>query len=156
MARPTVYSEDLAENLCQRIVGPPARSLRLACQAPKMPTPSTVYRWAAARAAFGERLARAYEARGQGLLDEAHDLVMELEARCRAADRALGKGKVVECPGRQTVRATLAAADLKIRLAEKLAPKKYGALLRLGGEDGVALPLVLLKHQQKDGQAADA
>lgn len=74
MGRPSMFSEELAATICERI----AEGERLTdiCKEPGMPNRRTVWRWTTEKEAFRDELARATEAATHGLVDE-------LVAACR-------------------------------------------------------------------------
>jgi hypothetical protein len=78
MGRPSLFSEELAANICERI----AEGERLTdiCKTPGMPNRRTVWRWTTENQAFRDELARATEAATHGLVDE-------LVAVCRTASK---------------------------------------------------------------------
>lgn len=66
--RPSSYTEEVADIICERIVG--GESLRAICSDKAMPPASTVFRWLAAHDDFRERYTRAQEARAEAFADE--------------------------------------------------------------------------------------
>lgn len=59
MGRPTVYSEELADIICDRIAD--GESLRAICSDEDMPARSTVRKWSHDNPSFSAQYARAYE-----------------------------------------------------------------------------------------------
>ena len=68
MGRPSLFSDELAANICERI----AEGERLTdiCKQPGMPNRRTVWRWTTERQEFRDELARATETATHGLVDE--------------------------------------------------------------------------------------
>lgn len=62
MARPTKYTPELAERICQHIAG--GESLRSFCRSPEEPHVATVCRWIIKHDVFREQYAHAREAAG--------------------------------------------------------------------------------------------
>ncbi len=60
--RPTIYSEELAEEICKHIAG--GKSLREYCREEGKPAMSTVCRWIVGKEEFWEQYAQAREAAG--------------------------------------------------------------------------------------------
>lgn len=123
--RPTVYTQEIADLICERIAG--GESLRTICGELGLAA-STVIRWAVDDVqGFSEQYARARDAQADTLFDEI----------VRIAD---------EDPGTLDNGATDSGmvADKRLRVdarkwvASKLAPKKYGekTAMELTGKDG--------------------
>jgi hypothetical protein len=102
--RPTVFSEELANAICERLMD--GESLREICEASAMPHRSTVIRWMEARPIFATRVAHSRDMQAD-LMD---DLVLEV-ARNSTPETA------------SSDRVKIAAYQWR---ASKLAPKKYG------------------------------
>lgn len=94
-------------------------SLRSICRTPGFPAPSTVIKWTTEDADFGEQYARACEARADVYFDKLDDIGNDAEM----ADNA------VKVAGLR-----LKADNIKWQLA-RMAPKKYGDKLSVGGAD---------------------
>lgn len=62
MARPTIYTDELAEDICKHIAG--GRSLREYCREETAPSTSTVCRWIVGKPEFWEQYREAREAAG--------------------------------------------------------------------------------------------
>lgn len=113
MARPTTYSEEIADQICERLMD--AESLRSICEDERMPSRTTVHRWMVEIEGFGAKCARAREIQADTLFDDIQEV----------ADS--GNPDDVQ-------RAKLRVAAMQWR-ASKLAPKKYGEKLALAGDD---------------------
>jgi hypothetical protein len=68
MSRPSLYSQDLADAICERIAD--GESLRAICADEGMPGRTTVWRWLEASEAFRNQYARAREAQAESLADD--------------------------------------------------------------------------------------
>lgn len=112
MGRPSDYSEELAEFICDQIAD--GKSLRTICLADDIPNRSTVLRWLDVNAVFAAKYARAREAQGD-VMDE----MIADEARAATPE-------------------TAAVARVRIDAykwrASKLAPKRYGDKVALTGD----------------------
>lgn len=113
MGRPSSYSEAIADAICERLAN--GESLKAICAEDGMPGRETVRQWQAANEAFGAKCARAREAQA----DSEHDKMAEIEDRVLSGDLDPVAARVV-----------LASKQWR---ASKLAPKKYGDKLELGG-----------------------
>lgn len=120
MTRPSTYTEDLADRICERIAD--GESLRTICAGDDMPDRRTVLRWLAdaQHAGFATKHARARELQGD-LMDE----------------RILEVAETV-------TNETASAARVKIEAykwrASKLAPKRYGDRIDVVSSDQSAHP----------------
>lgn len=112
MGRPTSYTEEIAEKIC--ILLAEGDSLLEICAAPDIPDYSTVMRWVITRDDFYKIYARAREAQPEAFLD-----------------RSLGDLRAAKT--KDEIMAEARRLEALIRLAEKLAPKKYGNRLELAG-----------------------
>ncbi|RUV94325.1 terminase small subunit protein, partial [Mesorhizobium sp. M1A.F.Ca.IN.022.07.1.1] len=74
MARPTIYSDDIANTICEQIAE--GRSLRSICLDEAMPAKSTVFAWLAdsGRDDFRTKYVHAREAQADVLVDEMTDI----------------------------------------------------------------------------------
>lgn len=68
MARPTIYTDELANHICAQIAD--GQSLHLVCSPAEMPHRRTVLRWLAANEGFATNYARAKEHQAEYLADE--------------------------------------------------------------------------------------
>jgi hypothetical protein len=113
MGRPSSFCEKTADFICEGLMD--GKSMRQICDEPGMPNRSTVLRWMEERPDFASKCARARELQAD-LMD---DLVLE-EAKTCTNDNA------------QAARVRIAAYQWR---AAKLAPKRYGDKIAVGGAD---------------------
>lgn len=104
MGRPTIFTDALADEICERIMD--GESLRSICADEHMPGRTTVHRWMADVAGFSTRCARAREIQADTLFDDMQNVADE------------GNPEDVQ-------RAKLRVSTMQWR-ASKLSPKKYG------------------------------
>lgn len=129
MARPTIYSEELALEICEQIAQ--GNSLRSICERDDMPAISSVLLWVTKHTKFSEQYARAREAQADYYADELIEI----------ADTVLkdNEGKVFDDP------TAVARAKLRIEtrkwVASKLKSKSYGDKVtqEITGKDGGAI-----------------
>lgn len=119
MSRPTLYSIELADTICERLVN--GDSLRQVCEDEGMPHRSSVIRWLGADEAFATKYALAREAQA----DTMDDLILETANACTADTAAADRVKISAYQWR----------------ASKLKPKKYGdrTQTEITGADGAPL-----------------
>lgn len=121
MSRPSIYSEDLADAICERLRE--GESMRQICRDPEMPGRRTVEEWMAKDQGFRAKCARAREDQAD-LMD---DRILEVA----------GKTERDEIDP-QAARVVISALQWR---ASKLKPKVYGdsTLLKHGDQDGKPL-----------------
>jgi hypothetical protein len=105
------------EEIIRRISA--GESLRSVCQTEGFPSAPTVIRWTTEDEAFAEQYARACEARADTYFDKLDDIGSDAEK----AESAV-----------QVAGLRLKADNIKWQLA-RMAPKKYGDKLAIGGAD---------------------
>lgn len=136
MARPSKYSQQLADALCDLLVD--GKSLRTICSTAKMPSRSTVIRWLAENEAFRNQYARARELQADTLAEE----ILDIADKAVLGERLKkdGKGKVVERQTGDMVERSKLMIDARKWYAGKLQPKKYGERVALdhGVQDNLA------------------
>lgn len=125
MGRPSKYTPELAELICDRIAA--GKTLVSICRPTSMPHRNTVYGWLVADEVFSGMYARAKERQADALIDEAMARARRSSRETAAADRLLvdtlkwaaakfkphayGDKVQVEQSGGQTVRVVVEYAD---------------------------------------------
>lgn len=136
MARPSKYSQQLADAICELLVD--GKSLRTICSTAKMPSRSTVIRWLAVNEAFRNQYARARELQADTLAEE----ILDIADKAVLGERLKkdGKGKVLERQTGDMVERSKLMIDARKWYAGKLQPKKYGERVALdhGVQDNLA------------------
>ncbi|HEL5580141.1 MULTISPECIES: terminase small subunit protein [Stenotrophomonas] len=136
MARPSKYSQQLADAICDLLVD--GKSLRTICSTAKMPSRSTVIRWLAENEAFRNQYARARELQADTLAEE----ILDIADKAVLGERLKkdGKGKVLERQTGDMVERSKLMIDARKWYAGKLQPKKYGERVALdhGVQDNLA------------------
>lgn len=136
MARPSKYSQKLADAICDLLVD--GKSLRTICSTAKMPSRSTVIRWLAENEAFRNQYARARELQADTLAEE----ILDIADKAVLGERLKkdGKGKVLERQTGDMVERSKLMIDARKWYAGKLQPKKYGERVALdhGVQDNLA------------------
>lgn len=136
MARPSKYSPQLADAICDLLVD--GKSLRTICSTAKMPSRSTVIRWLAENEAFRNQYARARELQADTLAEE----ILDIADKAVLGERLKkdGKGRVLERQTGDMVERSKLMIDARKWYAGKLQPKKYGERVALdhGVQDNLA------------------
>jgi len=133
--RPTMFSAEVADEICERIAD--AESIRSICLDSKMPAKRTVFYWLAQAemdnaseelVLFLHQYAHAHEAKADTLVDQIGEIHQKAWVPVMIKDAPLiVDGKVIMTVDRASAAAVKLEADNKKWMAEKLAPKKYGA-----------------------------
>ena len=133
--RPTVFSPELAEELCERLIA--GESLRRICQDERMPGLRTVHRWLAdgEHEDFLREYRAARELQGDLLAEEAVEIADD-----RAGDW------ITDAEGRQAldsehVQRSRLRVDIRKWAAARMSPRRWGdrAALEVPGLDGAPI-----------------
>jgi hypothetical protein len=136
MARPTIYSTELAEKICAKIAQ--AISIREICEDDDMPSEATVYLWLtqADKKEFLEKYEAAQGIKAEKLADEliaiADDGTNDYMTRTRE------DGEEYEVVNAEHIQRSRLRVDTRKWVASKLLPKKYGErnAIEVTGKDG--------------------
>lgn len=121
MARPSEFTKEVADEICERISN--GESLRAICLDEHMPGKSTVFRWLAADQVFQDQYTRAREAQAETLADEMVDIADDghndwMEKNFGEDTRWVENG--------EAIRRSALRIDTRKWVAARLLPKKYG------------------------------
>ena len=125
MARPTDYSQELADSICELIAD--GQSLRAICLSDDMPNKATVFRWLAKDVEFSDQYARAREEQAETFADELIAISDESQTTVKEHDGFTEVTYDSVAVARNRLR-----VDTRKWVASKLKPKKYGDKLDLG------------------------
>ena len=116
MGRPSIYSDELVETICARLAkGEPMASI---CRDDDMPGVTTLHSWGIDNKHVSESIARARLDGFDSIALDGLNIVDDLS----------------EDPASRRVR-----SDYRLKLLAKWDPKRYGDLLKLGGEPGMPI-----------------
>lgn len=137
LGRPTDYTKDMADKICEKISG--GLSLRAICAEPGMPARGTVYRWLIENADFQDQYARAREKQADYFAEE----IIEIADSAEAESAAVSKAKL--------------QIDARKWAASKIAPKKYGDKQEIDvkSSDGTMRPSVRIDAEEYRKLAED-
>lgn len=126
MGRPTTFSPEVADAICERLAN--AESLRSICCDPEMPGQTTVFRWLAdpAHDEFRQQYARAREAQADALFDEVLDIADDGTNDWMERKNADGEAGLGWQENGEAIRRSQLRIDARKWMAGKLRPKKYG------------------------------
>ena len=131
MARPSDYTDAIADTICERIAG--GESLRGICSEEGMPHAGTVCRWLAAREPFREQYARAREAQADALFD---DILHIADTPVEGVKTKTKDDGSIETQTGDMIEHRRLQVDARKWMAAKLQPKKYGDKLTNVHEGG--------------------
>lgn len=131
MGRPSAYTEDLADMICDRIAE--GESLRAICDDRDLPNWRTVFRWLENDASFASKYARAREFQAE-VMDAK---ILAVAEKCTNETALADRVKIGAFQWR----------------ASKLAPKRYGdkVTAEISGPDGGAIPVTAIRLTGPDG-----
>ena len=127
--RPTVYTAELGDLICERLMD--GESLKSICSEETMPNRATVFRWIVANETFRDMYARAREEQADTMADEIVSIADEGETKVIMG----GDGTSMVVFDSTAVARNRLRVDARKWAASKLAPKKYGDTLAIGGSD---------------------
>ena len=140
MARPSEFSAEIADLICERIAD--GESLRAICSEEGMPNKATVFRWLAARPEFSDQYARARETQADTLFDEVLVIADEEVTMVKRSKHQHGASPDDDTPDNEVevvfdptaVQRNRLRVDARKWMAGKLRPKVYGEKLELAGD----------------------
>tara|TARA_R100000365_G_C2735136_1_gene64653 strand:+ start:94 stop:579 length:486 start_codon:yes stop_codon:yes gene_type:complete len=132
--RPSSYSDELADLLCERLSD--GESLRAICTSEDMPAKSTVFKWLREVDGFSDQYALAREAQADALADDI--LSIADDGRNDWIEKLDKEGEPTGSYAfnREAVQRSSLRVDSRKWLAAKLKPKKYGDKTQLTNGDG--------------------
>lgn len=129
---PSSYSQKIAATICERLIA--GESLRTICSDAKMPSKTTVFRWLEASDDFRDQYARARECQAENMLEEILEIADETAADWQAKEDG------TEVANHEVVARSRLRVDARKWAMSKLAPKKYGDKVQVGGDpDGASI-----------------
>lgn len=150
MARPTTYTQEIADTVCERIaVG---QSLRSICDDDAMPALRTVFDWLARedREDFRTKYARAREAQADSMFDDIIDIADD--GRNDWMEKKDSEGETIGWrENGEAMRRSQLRIEARKWMAAKLQPKKYGDKLDLN----VSGRLETVPEEQLETRIAD-
>jgi hypothetical protein len=122
VGRPSLYSEELAEDICCRIAG--GESLRSICRDELMPEMRTVLRWRLNNEAFSQQYAQAREIQAESFYDELIDIADDSANDWITIFDKDGNEKRI--PNDQLVNRSRLRVDTRKWAMSKILVKRYG------------------------------
>ena len=125
------FSQEVADEICKRLMG--GASMREVCAAEDMPARSVVYEWLAENPAFADQYARAAEVRADEVFDEMFAIADNGENDWM--QRAGKDEETAWVENGEAIRRSQLRIDTRKWALARMAPRKYGDKLALGGSD---------------------
>lgn len=151
MARPSSFTQEVADNICARLAE--GESLRAICRDDAMPSQTTIFRWLADKLnkAFREQYAHAREVQAESMFEEMLEIADD------------GRNDTYQTDdGERTNQDVIARSRLRVDARKwalsKMLPKKYGDKVSLTGEGGGPIQTateVTFKIVRPDANPAD-
>lgn len=144
VGRPSEFTPDLGECICEAIATTP-RGLDFVCDAnDDFPSASTVHRWLGQNEDFRESYLRARARQADLIFDECLEIADDASRDVKTVGR---EGEESEVCNTEFVQRAKLRIDTRMRMAGKLAPKKYGDKLDIDHGGGLTIELVNFAHQ---------
>lgn len=121
MGRPSIYSQELADEICTKIASN-GKGIKLLCaENPNWPNKDTIFMWLKNHPEFSDQYARAKQCQIEVFVDE----ILDIADDCSKDSYINAQGKKI-CDAEYIVRSRL-RIDTRKWLASKLVPKVYGS-----------------------------
>lgn len=146
MGRPSSYTQELADKICARIAA--GESLRAICREDGMPHESTVRGWALdVSSPFFTQYTRAKEIGLESIAEE----IVEISNTTEIGTKTVSKATGIETTKGDMVEHRRLKIDARKWYLSKVAPKRYGEKLAIGGADDLP-PLKGLSDDDLDAR----
>lgn len=150
LGRPSGYTKALGERVCALLAETPYGLEHICAEHDDLPSPTTVYRWLNTYSEFERAYALAMEARAEMLLGQVVEIIDD-----NHGDYAWRNGKGNEpgwwgYVGENVARAKL-RAETRLKLVEKLSPKKHGTQ-RLAVEHSGSIQITTADYDDLAGE----
>lgn len=136
MGRPSAYTPELAAKICEEIATS-TRSLGAICdESDELPHPRTAWRWLTQHEEFRQSYSLAREMQQELVAEECIDIADETSND--TITKTSKSGAEYEAPNHEWISRSALRVSTRLKLMEKLSPKKYGARITqaLTGPDG--------------------
>ncbi len=123
MGRPTIYSDELAQEICSTIACQSRGLTYLCSKNPHWPERTTIFQWRLDKPDFSNLYDKAKYAQAESLADEMLDIADET-----SSDKVVNNAGNEVCNSEYVNRSRL-RVDTRKWILERLSPKKYGSKL---------------------------
>ncbi len=146
IGRPSIFSQEIADKICQRLAN--GESLRGICRDEEMPGTTTVFNWLAGSdqsfSAFRDQYTRAREIQADALVDEILEISDDGSNDWMAREGKDGEPSWA-LNGEHVQRSRL-RVDSRKWFASKVLPKKYGDKVDLNHGGSLGLTVQIVRH----------
>lgn len=132
IGRPTIYTEKLADDICEQIANSSC-GLKTICEKnPHFPTRATIYEWISNNKVFSDKYAKAKETQAHFLIEEIIEIADDTVNDWQTSKNG------DEIPNNEVIARSRLKVDTRKWIACKVLPKVYGDKIQaqLSGEDG--------------------
>lgn len=119
--RPSIYSKELADKVCERIAE--GASIRTACAPDGMPSISTFFKWIRENQEFAQQYARATEERTEAMSEDILDIADDGSNDLMTIQKG---SQSYEIENKEVTNRSRLRVDTRKWLMSKMKPKKYG------------------------------
>jgi len=146
MAKPTAYTEKLADEILRRIAS--GEPLSWICEEEGMPAAKTVMGWRRQKPDFDTGYIDARAMQADTLLEEILDIVDD--GRNDWMEKELSSGRIVEVTNHENIARSKLRAETRFKLMAAMNPKKFGdkTQLDLTNSDGSLKPAEMTDEQK--------
>lgn len=133
VGRPTDYSENLVDRICELIATTPRGLDFIIATNPDLPCSRSVYRWLDEHLAFSQKYKRAREQQADLLFDECLEIADDSSHDTKIVGR---EGQEIEVADTEWIGRSKLRVDTRLKMAARLSPRKYSEKLDItsGGE----------------------
>lgn len=126
MARPSIYTQELADAICERLSH--GESLRTVCRDDEMPSVATIFNWMRSKEGFLEQYTRAKEESADAMAEDILEIADNEVEQPLVVDGIPFQvdGKLVMIKDNVSVNHAKLRVDTRKWLMSKMKPKKYG------------------------------
>lgn len=132
--RPVEFSQDLADAICEAVATVPRGLDYLCAVMPDFPESRTVRKWFQVHPGFRDAYVIAKQQQADLIFDECLEIADDASGDRKQVQR--NDGSIVEVQDAEFVARSKLRIDTRLKMAGKLAPKKYGDKLDLNATVG--------------------
>jgi len=132
MGRPSGYSPEIAAEICELIATTPRGIDAICSENDGLPSPRTVHRWLNEEEEFRQSYLRARERQADLLFDQCLEIADDGSNDTKLVGR---EGEEHEACNSEWISRSKLRVETRMRMAGKLAPKKYGEAVQLRHAD---------------------
>jgi hypothetical protein len=148
MARPSIYTKELAENICSRIAE--GESVRKIVKNKDMPSASTIFRWLLNEdyKEFWEQYEKARNIQAELMFEELLDIADD--GTNDWIEKELQSGQVIETLNSENIQRSRLRVDTRKWYLSKVLPKKFGEKIDIttGGEKIETVTITIIDGSQ--------